>query len=168
MSYTFDPGFSRGQVLGTVWNHPIEKTDPAVTGRSQVFTKKQFTDVHAKTGAVLSNEIVTCVAVPNDTGAPVLPGAKLVVKGYDGVVDEYLPAEGCPDKEVFWLVIDGPTQQPLGTRVSLGVKGTPSPRLVIDENGDEVPEPSGNPGQSGNPDQSGTTDPVDPAPSGNP
>lgn len=140
MSYTFDPGFSRGQVLGTVWYHPIEKTDPTVTGRSQVFTKKQFTDVHAKTGAVLSNEIVTCVAVPNDTGAPVLPGAKLVVKGYDGVVDEYLPAAGCPDKEVFWLVIDGPTQQPLGTRVSLLVKGTSSPRMVTGKDGTEVPE----------------------------
>jgi hypothetical protein len=140
MSYTFDPGFGRGQVLGALWVHPIEKTDPTVTGASQVGTKKQFTDVHAKTGAVLSNEIVTCVAVRNTTGAAVLPGTKQVVKGFDGVVDEYLPAAGCPDGEVYWLVIDGPTQQPLGTRVSLLVKGTSSPRMVTGKDGTEVPE----------------------------
>jgi hypothetical protein len=140
MSYTFDPGFGRGQVLGALWDHPIEKTDPAVTGASQVGTKKQFTDVHAKTGAVLSNEIVTCVAVRNTTGDAVLPGEEQVVGGYEGVVDEYLPAAGCPDKEVYWLVIDGPTQKPLGTRVSLLVKGTAVPRMVLDKDGNEVPE----------------------------
>jgi len=145
--YQVSPGFPRGQVLGTTWSHPIEKTDPTVTGQSQVNTKKAFSDVHAKTGAVLSNEIVTCVAVQNTTGAAVLPGTNQTVKGYVGVVDEYLPAAGAPDKEIYWLVIDGPTQQPLGTRVSLIAAGTPTPRMVLDDEGNEVPERSGNPGE---------------------
>jgi hypothetical protein len=154
--YQVSPGFPRGQVLGTTWSHPIEKTDPTVTGQSQVNTKKAFSDVHAKTGAVLSNEIVTCVAVQNTTGAAVLPGTNQTVKGYAGVVDEYLPAAGAPDKEIYWLVIDGPTQQPLGTRVSLIAAGAAEPRMVLDEDGNEVPERSGNPGE----DTDGTTDAV--------
>jgi len=118
MSYTFDPGFGRGQVLGALWVHPIEKTDPEVTGASQVLTKKSFTDVDAKTGAVLSNEIVTCVAVRNDTGADLKAGEKTTVAGYEGVVDEYL-SKDVPEGEVFWLVVAGPTQTPVGTRVRL-------------------------------------------------
>jgi hypothetical protein len=143
MSYTFDPGFGRGQVLGALWDHPIEKTDPLVTGASTVFTKKQFTDVNVKGGAILSNEVVTCVAVRNTTGAAVLPGTKQTVKGVEGVVDEYLPAAGCPDKEVYWLVVDGPTQQPLGTRVTLVNNGASVPRTVLvrGKDGTETEEP---------------------------
>ena len=130
MSYTFDPSFGRGLVLGALWVHPIEKTDPLVTGASTVGRTKQFTDVNPKGGATLSNEIVTCVAVRNTTGAAVLPGTKQTVKGYEGVVDEYLPATGCPDEEVYWLVVAGPTQEPLGTRVTLVNNGTSVPRTV--------------------------------------
>ena len=144
MSYVLDPGFSRGQVLGALWNHPTEKTDPKVTGASQVGTKKSFTDVHAKTGAVLSNEIVTCVATRNGGAVNVLPGTEVTVNGYKGVVDEYLPAAGVAPGEVFWLVIDGPTQKPLNTRVSYLVTGTSAPRLVTLDDGSEVPEDADN------------------------
>jgi hypothetical protein len=137
MSYNVDPGFGRGQVLGALWVHPTEKTDPTVTGASQVGTKKQFTDVNAKTGAVLSNELVTCVAVRNTTAAAVLPGTTQTVLGYTGVVDEYV--KPVPVNEVFWLVIDGPTQQPLGTRVNLMTAGTAKPRVILVD-GDEVEE----------------------------
>jgi hypothetical protein len=124
--------FSRGQVLGATWSHPIEKTDPAVTGAAQLLKKKVFTDVNPRNGAVLSQEVVTCVAVRNSTGAAVLPGTSQTVSGYTGVVDEYLPAAGCPDKEIYWLVIDGPTQQPLGTRVNImAAAGTPKPRMIV-------------------------------------
>jgi hypothetical protein len=132
--------FSRGVVLGAVWDHPIEKVDPTVTGAAQLLKKKVFTDVNPRNGAVLSNEAVTCVAVRNTTGAAVLPGTNQTVSGYVGVVDEYLPAAGCPDKEIYWLVVDGPTQQPLGTRVSLLTTGTAKPRLILLKDGTEVDE----------------------------
>lgn len=123
--------FSRGVVLGAVWDHPIEKVDPAVTGAAQLLKKKVFTDVNPRNGAVLSNEVVTCVAVRNVTAAAVLPGTNQTVAGYKGVVDEYLPAAGCPVNEIYWLVIDGPTQQPLGTRVNLMTSGTSTPRMIV-------------------------------------
>ena len=137
--FQHNPPFGRGSVLGTTWDHPSEKTDPAVTGASQLRTTKVFTDVNPRNGAVLSNEIVTCVAVKNTTAAAVLPGTNQTVSGYVGVVDEYLPAAGCPVNEIYWLVIDGPTQQPLGTRVSLMKTGLPVPRLLVVD-GEEVPE----------------------------
>jgi hypothetical protein len=144
MSYVLDPGFPRGHVLGALWSHPTEKTDPTVTGASQVNTKKSFTDVHAKTGAVLSNEIVTCVAIRNGGATNALPGTEITVNGYKGVVDEYLPAVGVKPGEVFWLVIDGPTQKPLNTRVTYLVAGTSAPRLVTLKDGTEVPEDAEN------------------------
>jgi hypothetical protein len=138
MSYTFDPSFGRGLVLGALWAHPIEKTDPS-TGNSTVGRKKEFTDVNAKTGVLLSNEVVTCVALRNTTAAAVLPGTNQTLSGYVGVVDEYVKSTGVPVGEVFWLVINGPTQQPLGTRVNLMTNGTPVPRLLVVD-GKEVPE----------------------------
>ena len=132
--------FSRGVVLGAVWDHPIEKVDPAVTGAAQLLKKKVFTDVNPRNGAVLSNEIVTCVAVRNTTGDVVLPGTEQTVSGYEGVADEYLPATGCPEDEIYWLVIDGPTQTPLGTRVTLLTNGTSTPRKITLKDGTEVDE----------------------------
>jgi hypothetical protein len=129
--FQHNPPFGRGSVLGTTWVHPIEKTDPAVTGASQLLAKKVFTDVNPRNGAVLSNEIVTCVAVKNTTAAAVLPGTLQTVAGYAGVVDEYLPAAGCPVNEIYWLVIEGPTQQPLGIRVSLILTSAPKPREIV-------------------------------------
>lgn len=108
MSYTNDAGFGRGDVLGVLWDHPIEKIDPTITGSSQVLRVKQFTDVNPHTGELLSNELATVVAVRNDTGADVNAEDKVTISGYDGVVDEYL-TKAVPEGEVFWLVIGGPT-----------------------------------------------------------
>lgn len=153
MSYTFDPGFGRGQVLGVLWNHPIEKTD-ALTGKSTVLTTKQFTDVHAKTGAVLSNEIVTCVAVKNPDATGTTPwdrGVTKTVAGYTGIVDEYLPKVtgtgatalgGCKAGEVCWLVIQGPYTDPADNkRKRLNVvngTATPVTRLLPDGTEEDV------------------------------
>jgi len=108
MSYSNDAGFGRGDVLGVIWDHPIEKIDPTVVGSSTVGRQKKFTDVNPITGALLSNELVTVVAVRNDTGGDVNAEDKVTINGYDGVVDEYL-TKPVPEGEVFWLVIDGPT-----------------------------------------------------------
>jgi hypothetical protein len=108
MSYDNDAGFGRGVVLGALWDHPIEKVDPEITGASQVGRTKKFTDVNPHTGALLSNELVTVVAVRNDTGGEVKAEDKVTIDGYEGVVDEYL-TKPVPEGEVFWLVIAGPT-----------------------------------------------------------
>jgi hypothetical protein len=141
MSYQLDPGFGRGEVLGVLWDHPIEKTYPTKTGASQVLTTKQFTDVDPHTGAVLSNEIVTCVAVRNDTGADLAAGEEATVSGYTGVVDEYLTKD-VPENEVCWLVVAGPTQKPVGTRVRLTpAAGTDFalPKIGGDDDADVTP-----------------------------
>jgi hypothetical protein len=57
----------------------------------------------------------------NTTGSPALPGTVVsfsstdVLNSFDnsgtlqGVVDEYLPATGCADKDVCWVIVSGPT-----------------------------------------------------------
>ena len=115
-----DPWFGRGQTLGV--------TDPlqggAVTGSVKVFTDTDPRTSNA--GVFLSNRAVTCVAVRNTSGAPLLPGAVVKFKKTAildevdgvaaavtdaplGVVDEYLPASGVANGDVFWLVVSGPT-----------------------------------------------------------
>lgn len=153
MSFSADPGFGRGQVLGALWTHPIEKTNPAITGKSVVMTTKDFTDVHAKTGAVLSNEIVTCLAVRNADATGTTPWAPCVsktVNGYTGIVDEYLPkvvgtgataSGGVKPGEVCWLVIKGPYTDATNKRQRLvSVNGTAVPvtRTLPDGTEEEV------------------------------
>lgn len=119
---TADPGFARGQTLGiTVKLYEAENGD----GSTVVGTRKVFRDEDAKTGALKSNRTVECIAVKNTSGSALLPGA--VAKFKDaailtevdglattstalmGIVDEYLPAAGVADGEVFWLVVRGPS-----------------------------------------------------------
>jgi len=114
-----DPGFGRGQTLGV---------KEAEQGKSVVGTQKAFTDTDPRTnkGSVyLSNRPVTCIAARNTSGAAVTPGQVVKFKasaileevdgnaatatGLIGVVDEYLPAAGCPNNDVCWIVVSGPT-----------------------------------------------------------
>lgn len=115
-----DPWFGRGQTLGVT----DVTAGGAVTG-----SQKVFTDADPRTsnsGLFLSNRPVTCIAVRNVSGAPLLPGAVVkfqkadVINNVDGtaaaatdaplgVVDEYLPASGVANGDVFWLVVSGPT-----------------------------------------------------------
>lgn len=131
---TADPGFGRGQTLGvTVTMYEAENGD----GSTVVGTRKVFRDEDPKTGALLSNRLVECLAVKNTSGSALLPGS--VAKFKDtailtevdglattstalmGVVDEYLPAAGVANNEVFWLVVRGPsTVTKTATSVSAG------------------------------------------------
>lgn len=137
---TADPGFARGQTLGvTVTMYEAENGD----GSNVVGTRKVFRDEDPKTGALRSNRTVECIAVKNVSGSALLPGA--VAKFRDaailsevdglavaattlmGVVDEYLPAAGVPNNEVFWLVVRGPsTVTKTATSVSAGAAYGPS------------------------------------------
>jgi len=119
---TADPGFSRGQVLG------ITKTyyDAQVGNGSHITgASKVFLDTDPTTQAVKTNVTVECIAVKNTSGAAILPktvvqfDAGAILTEVDasatqsslrvGVADEYLPANGAPNGEVFWVVVKGPT-----------------------------------------------------------
>ena len=122
MSLLIDPPFALGQTLGVSSNDD---------GKSWVGVAKQFPDVDPTTGKVRSGRVKVCVAVRNASGAALLP--KRVVRfavgtagtavfshvdGYSavtneervGVVDEFLPAAGVADKDVFWVTVSGPTE----------------------------------------------------------
>lgn len=136
---TADPGFARGQVLGILWKAYDAETGD---GSHVIGARKVFRDEDPKTGRVLSNRTVECIAVKNVSGGALLPGSVVKFKaaattsptvqfsggilgevdatatttnatpaanGLIGIVDEYLSAAGVPDKEVFWLVIRGPS-----------------------------------------------------------
>jgi hypothetical protein len=131
---TADPGFGRGQTLGvTMTMYEAENGD----GSNIVGVRKVFRDENPITGAILSNRTVECIAVKNTSGSALLPGS--VAKFKDaailtevdglattstalmGIVDEYLPAAGVANNEVFWLVVRGPsTVTKTSTSVSAG------------------------------------------------
>lgn len=129
--YQHNPPFPRGQVLGANWIHPVENpngTSLKPAGDSTVGATHVFTDVNPATGRVLSNEIVTCIAVRNTAAAgttPLAPCAAVTAYGYSGIVDEYLPKVvgtgataigGVAPGEVYWLVIAGPFTNAAGVR----------------------------------------------------
>jgi hypothetical protein len=145
---TADPGFARGQVLGILWKAYDAETGD---GSHVIGARKVFRDEDPKSGKILSNRTVECIAVKNVSGGALLPGSLVKFKaaattgqfsggilgevdatatttnatpaanGLIGIVDEYLPTAGVADKEVFWLVIRGPsTVTKTSTSVSAG------------------------------------------------
>lgn len=121
MSLLIDPPFALGQTLG------VSSTSDGVQWVGAV---KIFPDVNPTTGKIRSGRVKKCVAVRNSSGGALLP-KRLVkfsttagtavfseVSGYSattnaefvGVVDEFLPAGGVADKDVFWVTVDGPTE----------------------------------------------------------
>ena len=129
-AYHLDPPFNRGWVYGRSWGTTPEQAweyrDQAgpTTGDNQRQRQKGFPDVNPNTGEVLSNQVVTCVCLKNDTGAALVPGADVTADGYTGKVDEYLQKD-VPVNELFWAVIDGPitTDFDAGTRVYYSAGG---------------------------------------------
>jgi hypothetical protein len=135
MSLTNDPPFALGQTLGV---------SSTADGKGWVGAVKTFPDVNPTTGAVRSNRMKTCVAVRNTSGGAILPkrvvrfahgtaGTALfsTVNGYVavagdercGVSDEYLPATGVANNDVFWVTVEGPTEVAhalSGTEVAVG------------------------------------------------
>jgi hypothetical protein len=129
--YQHNPPFTRGQVLGVNWKHPIENPTGAYlpdAGLSSLGTTRVFTDVNPATGRVLSNEIVTCIAAKNTAAVgtnPLAPCSTQTAYGYTGIVDEYLPkvvgtgataTGGVPAGEIYWLVVAGPYTNAAGVR----------------------------------------------------
>jgi len=129
-----DPGFGRGTTLfaGPAryagFDLANATADPT-NGMNTTGCQKVFSDVDPRTnntGVVFSNRPVTCIAVRNTSGGVLLPGAVVKFKKTAildevdgpaaastdaplGVVDEYLPARGVANNDVFWLVVSGPT-----------------------------------------------------------
>jgi hypothetical protein len=132
---TADPGFSRGETLG-ITNTNVYNT-PVGDGSHVLGVRKTFRDENPRTGQLLSNHTVDCICVKNTSGGALLPGEvvrfdpAVILTDTDakattaatliGVVDEYLPAAGVVDDEIYWLVVDGPaTVVKTATSVSAG------------------------------------------------
>ena len=137
MGLQVDPPFGLGQTFG-----PTTPNDSLVGisgsyGDNWVGCVKEFADANPTTGAIRSNRRKVCIAVRNKSGAALLPkrvvtfsitAGKLFseVTGYSavtneervGVVDEFLPAGGVANEEVFWVTVEGPTE------VAVGLSGT--------------------------------------------
>lgn len=121
MSLNVDPHFPLSQTLGVT---------STADGGNVVGVVKQFPDVNPVTGRIRSNRVKTCIAVRNVSGVALLPrrlvtfkaGSFTEVDGYTnltdeasaGVVDEYLPASGVANNDVFWITVQGPTEVKLG------------------------------------------------------
>jgi hypothetical protein len=121
MSLLIDPPFSLGQTLGV-----SSDSD----GTQWVGVVKLFPDVNPTTGKIRSGRVKKCIAVRNGSGGALLPKRVVqfsttagtacfsTVTGYAtttnaefvGVVDEHLPAGGVAAQDVFWVVVDGPTE----------------------------------------------------------
>ena len=130
MGLQVDPPFGLGQTLGvTNANDSLTGLSSGSYGDNWLGAVKEFTDVDPTTGKVRTNRRKVCIAVKNSSGAALLPkrlvtfsatAGKLFteVDGYAaetneervGVVDEWLPAAGVANNEVFWVTVDGPTE----------------------------------------------------------
>ena len=148
---TADPGFPRGSVLGILWKaYDAENGD----GSNLTGCFKEFLDTTPTTGKLNSNRGVMCICVKNSSGGALLPGT--VVKFKDGsltevdaaattsslrmgVVDEYLPAAGVANGEVFWLVVKGPstvtkTTASLSAGAGIGLSATAGSAAAVSTN----------------------------------
>lgn len=132
MARNENPPFARGSV-GTNYSDPgtIDTTGAShLEGTEWVFEDKDF--AAAVDGVIpdRTNQFVTCRVVRNKTGSAVLPKRFVKFKsdgtgsgdyggqinGYGtigtagGIVDEFLPAAGAANNDLFWLVVQGPTK----------------------------------------------------------
>lgn len=115
MSLLSDPPFAIGQTLGV---------SSTADGTGWVGAVKEFADTNPTTGKIRSNRRKVCVAVRNTSGGALLPKKLVTLDGvgssdannavagneFVGVVDEFLPASGVAANDVFWVVIEGPTE----------------------------------------------------------
>lgn len=109
MGLRIDPGFGRGELLVTQWNHWERRTPSYLAGERVRQSVKVFPDVDpsiTRGNKQYSNEMVTCVAVKNTTASELAVGSEQTLDGYTGIVDEYLSKPVKPT-EIFWLVIKG-------------------------------------------------------------
>ena len=120
-AYHLDPPFNRGWVYGKSWGQTegqaweYRDAPGPTTGDNVRQREKAFPDVDPNTGAVLSNQVVTCVAVENTTNAALVAGTEVTADGYTGMLDEYLQKD-VPVGEIAWIVVDGPITASDGSR----------------------------------------------------
>ena len=109
MGLLIDPGFGRGELLVTQWNHWERRSPSYLAGERVRQSVKVFPDVDpsiTRGNKQYSNEMVTAVAVKNTTDSDIAVGSEQSLDGYTGIVDEYLSKPVKPT-EIFWLVIKG-------------------------------------------------------------
>lgn len=109
MGLLIDPGFGRGELLVTQWNHWERRSPSYLAGERVRQSVKVFPDVDpsiTRGNKQYSNEMVTCVAVKNTTANELAVGSEQTVDGFTGVVDEYL-SKPVPPTAIFWLVVKG-------------------------------------------------------------
>ena len=109
MGLRIDPGFGRGELLVTQWNHWERRSPSYLAGERVRQSVKVFPDVDpsiTRGNKQYSNEMVTAVAVKNTTNSELAVGSEQSLDGYTGIVDEYLSKPVKPT-EIFWLVIKG-------------------------------------------------------------
>lgn len=107
----------------------------ALQFQAQLGQVREFQDVNpdpnATTLTTKTNLRVVCILLRNTTGSALLPKDVIKIDPTDpsrvasakssaanqhiAVVDEYLPAAGVPDDDVFWAVIKGPTTAKFAT-----------------------------------------------------
>jgi hypothetical protein len=119
-----NPPFARGETFDP------DNIDSSDLGGDQLIGKEWvFEDVNPNSGVVRSNRSVRCRAVRNTSGIALLPkrlakfsntatagveygqevdgyATTTAAEGYP--IDEYLPAAGVADDDIFWLVMEGP------------------------------------------------------------
>ncbi len=120
----------RGKTYLTGPNRTADSTgtvSKAIEGIVKVFKDLDYGSSYTPTKAPRSGGEVTCILVRNASGVALLPKMAVTwkannrgkqVDGYAdfapdraiaGIVDEWLPAAGCPANDYFWLVVKGPT-----------------------------------------------------------
>lgn len=157
-----NPPFPRGG-LGSAYSDPgtVDTTGLAhLEGTEWEFEDKDFNSAVDGVVPDRTNQKVICRVVRNKSGGALLPKKFVMFKtdgsgagdyggqvsGYGtigkagGVVDEALPAAGVPSNELFYVVIEGPTQVVSDTTgdttISVGSKiipGTTGDGTVIDQ-----------------------------------
>lgn len=124
--------------MGVELSLPFERGTTGYAGRgtpdasnllfsNQIGQIRVVPDVNPDTGVQNSGLQVTMMLCRNVIGSALLPGQAVLFSATEigntgatvtqtgspnvffGIVDEYLPAAGVPDDDVFWLVIKGPT-----------------------------------------------------------
>jgi hypothetical protein len=146
MARNENPPFSRGETFNNGGTITADASTGLYGGYEHEGKIWEFEDlVYNQSGVVGSkqqrtNRMVKCMAVRNVSGIALLPSRLVSLQkgGTDGrfvlgradgysmafagslvaVVDEWLPAAGVPDKDLFWAVVAGPTTvttDPAGT-----------------------------------------------------
>jgi len=129
MGLQVDPPFGLGQTLGVTTPNDSLVGISGSYGDNWVGAVKEFTDVNTITGQLRSNRRKVCIAVRNTSGIALLPKRVVRLAGsgtalfgaadgyaavanepFCGVVDEFLPAAGVANNDVFWVTVDGPTE----------------------------------------------------------